>query len=495
MNKNIKIVLITAISFLLLLTCTAYYYLYETEYSVLFDDLRGEDVSHVVDILKKENIDYKINDDGSQLMIEEGRLDDIRSDMVLNQLSNSTDVGFELFDNSDIGMTEFAQKLNHQRALQGELSKTISAFPEVKYARIHLVLPENKLFGKKDNSAKAAVSLFLNPGMTLAEEQVQGIKKLVAASVPDLNESSVIVNDQNGMVLGKKFADDAIDGSNRLELKQEVELYFINKIQPVLHHMYGSDNALVTIDIDLQLDDITLIKEGILPSGKNNSGTLVRKKESTTNNSGLFPEEKGGKTTTNKVVEVEYKFGKKIENITVKPGNIAKISVGVLLPGKSDKATKESISNIIAMAVGLDTARGDSIKVHFSGDLPSMKQLQPENVAVATNIENELIDEVVVADIHTEGVAVQSENTLDVAKPSFENELSNTEVVSDVSSVNSTSSYFAMVVLLLMVITFFVFWKRKQIQPVNVAPLSIYERQENFELISKWLTANPQYEK
>jgi len=501
MNKNIKIVLTVAITVLLLLTCTAYYYLYETEYGVLFDDLRGEDVTHVVEVLKKENIDYKLSGDGSQLMIEQRRLEDIRSEMVLNQLSNSNEVGFELFDNTDIGMTEFAQKLNHQRALQGELAKTISAFPEVKYARIHLVLPENKLFGKKDNTAKASVSLFLNQGMTLSNEQIRGVKKLVAASVPDLTEANVVVNDQNGIVLGKKMADDAIEGSNRLELKQKAERYFINKIKPVLEHMYGSGNALMTIDVDLQLDEITLVKEGILPAGKKNAGTLLRKKESTSSNSGLLPQEKGSKTTTNKVVEVEYQYGKKIENIVVKPGNIAKISVGVLLPGKSDKATRQSISNIIAMAIGLDTDRGDSIKVHFSGDLAGLKNESLVNTEAKPNMNTELTTESSATEmpvniqndmIEQKDFVVESvQQTPDIAVP----KLPWDKPATNYGLQNMSKFSSALLGLLLIAVAFFVIRQRNISRASEVVTMSLYERQENYELVYKWLTANQQYEK
>ena len=478
MNTNTKYLIMGSISFFVIMISIIYYYLYETKYTVLVKDLRGENVEYIVEHLKTEGITYKISNDGNKLLVDEQHIESLRSEFLMTQLSTNSSVGFELFDNTDIGMTEFAQKLNHQRALQGELSKTISAFPEIRYARIHLVMPESKLFGKQNKSAKASVSLFLNQGMVLTEQQIKGIKKIVAASVPELLEDNVTVNDQNGVILGRQVNEEveAALGSNRLELKQKVETYFIKKVQTVLEHMYGKNNALMTIDVDLQLNDIKMVKEGLLPSDDKSSGALLRKKESIVSNKTV----QQGKTKnlpSNKVVELEYKYGKKIENITIKPGSIARISIGVLLPGEVDETVKASVTNIVSMAVGLDTSRGDEIKVHFIGDLPA-KNSSPQRQTL----------EVDLAETNSSGreIGVRMSAKSDAKKKSSIQSLEKTKASRQ--WMNESYVYIVFFIFLLILALVAMMYRGQKSQQFN-HNLTHRERQQSYELMQQWLNA------
>ena len=160
-------------------------------------------------------------------------------------------VGFELFNNTEFGMTEFAQKVNYLRALQGELERTIVSFDEIKTARVHLVLPESGLFKRKDAKPKASVTITMKNGFSLTPEQVVGIQKLVSASVSEVTPSEVTIVDQKGLALTKSVLSDneSSNLSERLEVKRQLEVYINSKIVNVLDRVVGSGKAIVSVDV------------------------------------------------------------------------------------------------------------------------------------------------------------------------------------------------------------------------------------------------------
>src|SRR5258707_9032464 len=180
-----------------------------TEYQPLFTELDPRDASAIAGELDRMKVPYVIGEDGATILVDKTNVHGTRLKIMGKGLDLKGTVGFEIFNNTDFGMTEFAQKINYQRALQGELSRTIGAFEEVRSARVHLVLPESGLLRKSTVRPKASVTLVVRNGQRLLPEQIQGIQRLVAASVPEMEPSAVTVLDQQGVALSRRAESDA----------------------------------------------------------------------------------------------------------------------------------------------------------------------------------------------------------------------------------------------------------------------------------------------
>ncbi|HWW12838.1 MAG TPA: flagellar basal-body MS-ring/collar protein FliF, partial [Brevundimonas sp.] len=167
-------------------------------YNVLFADLRQADAATIVAELEKDKTPYKLDDGGATILAPADQVDQIRLEIMGADLPLKGTVGFELFNKSDMGLTEFAQRINYQRAIQGELARTIMTIDAIDTARVHLTLPEPSIFRAERKPAKASVSLTTRPGHALEQQTVAGIQRLVAASVPDLDAADVVVLDTHG---------------------------------------------------------------------------------------------------------------------------------------------------------------------------------------------------------------------------------------------------------------------------------------------------------
>jgi len=352
-----------------IITFIAIYWVMSENYAVLFKDMEPQDAASIVNELEGRDIPFKLQDSGRTILISENDVHRVRLQLMNSEARLIGGIGFELFDDSDFGMTEFVQKINYQRALQGELTRTITSLDEIKYARVHLVLPENSLFKKDEKNASASITLFVKDGNKLTEKQVSGIQRLVASSVPGMELSSVSISNQNGVVLSQNMSED--DGSatvsQRLRIRKEVESYLTQKAMKILEATFGIDQAVVSVDVALNLNKVQSTMENVIPSKEEKKGVV--KKRETKNQSA----KKQDSVTT----EVEYRLGRKVDQIVTMPGNIEHLTIGVLVPTDTTNQRILQIEELVAMAVGLDKQRGDEIVVHAVG--------LPKNIDTAKN--------------------------------------------------------------------------------------------------------------
>ena len=362
-NPVSKTLLVIGIVLLAVATLGAIYWTLDNNYSVLFNKLDSRDAALIVEQLEKQEVPYQLADNGTTIKVAQDDVHQVRLQLMNSEAKLISGVGFELFDGSDFGMTEFVQKINYQRALQGELSRTIASLDEIKYARVHLVMPESSLFKKEGNQSTASVTVFLKEGAVLGGSQVAGIQRLVASAVPDMDKNSVIVVNQNGVALSKNSTQNGSPEmvSDRLRMRQEVEQYLAQKANSVLEKAFGPNQALVNVDVSLDLDRIQSTTEDVIaPDDKED--VLYRRRVTKSN-----VEKKQDKVST----ESEYKLGKKIKQVVSAPGGVRQISVGIVVPGDTPKSRIHKIEQLVAASVGLDTKRGDQIVVHaveFSGN-------------------------------------------------------------------------------------------------------------------------------
>jgi flagellar M-ring protein FliF len=339
--------------------------------AVLFSDLRPQDAALLSTELDKLKIPYAIADGGGTLMVDRSQVHTARLKLMGKELPLHGSVGFELFNTADFGMTEFAQKINYQRALQGELTRTILSFPEVRDARVHLALPEQGLFRQATVRPKAAITLTLRSGQALRKEQVSGIQRLVAAAVPNLLAQEVTIVDQEGVALTRAADADAegAGGGARLELKREMENYLSRKAGLVLDKLFGPGQALASVDLSLNMDQVRVTTEDVIAApdirGGPPAGVLVRERESARDSAS--PELRSGDARSARGSsmqrDVEYQAGRRVEQVVGQAGAIRRMHVAVVVRQELGAQQAQQVRKLVEAAIGAAPERGDSVVI------------------------------------------------------------------------------------------------------------------------------------
>lgn len=343
------------------------------DYRVLFNGLAAQDAASMVEELDKLKVPYKLADDGTTILVDQSAVLQTRMKLMGRDLPLKGAVGFELFNQSDFGMTEFAQRVNYQRALQGELTRTIKSLSQVKDARVMLVLPEKGLFKQASHKAKASVTVVTDPRATLRPDQVLGIQRLVSASAPGITREDVMVLDQHGVALSREAGaedDSSAQASGRLDLKKETEAYLSRKATHVLEKLFGEGRAVAEVDVVLNPDKSQVtIEDLIVPPGRMGqapTGVVIREKE-TVSESGGGDAKAGDATPMGRVGrsqrEVEYAVGRRVEQVVSQSGSIRKLQAVAVIRSPLAAQELEQVRKTLAAAVGASAERGDVVIV------------------------------------------------------------------------------------------------------------------------------------
>ncbi|MGF6805624.1 flagellar M-ring protein FliF [Paraburkholderia sp. Clong3] len=387
-----QFLMVGALSLLLCGAMAAAFFLSRPGYQVLFRDLKPQDASALVAELDKQKVPYRIDDETSAILVPAGDTRALRLKLMSSDLRLHGAVGFELFNNSDLGLTEFAQKVNYQRALQGELARTIMTLDEIDLARVHLTLPESSLFRRDAARPKASVALFMRDGQALAPETVRGIQRLVAAAVPELSANDVTVLDQRGGVAGTKAGENAMTDDPHFTLKQAIEQRYERKILTQIAPLVGDGHVSVSVDAALDFAQTRTTREsGVTRPIVNADGaaSATPPLPSTKNANALPP---AGTPPLPAMPSVEgTKTDRRLEQIVSEPGSIRRLSVGIVLDYALPQDDMARINAMLGASIGFDAARGDvlSIYVRHSGDVATsvVAQTTPANAGVAAPVE------------------------------------------------------------------------------------------------------------
>ena len=241
----------------------------QPDMQVLFSNLAPDDAGAIVDKLKDSKVPYETSGGGTTILVPSAQVHDLRLELAGQGLPHGGGVGFEIFDRSTLGMSEFVQKLNYRRALQGELARMIAQMPEVERARVHLAMPERRLFATEQDRARASVVLSLRGGQMLAKAQVQGIVHLVSSSVEGLQARDVTVVDGHGQLLSNASNDETagLTGS-QLEYQRTVEKDIETRIQSMLERIVGTNKAVVRVSSQLDFRKVETTEERFDPNGQ-----------------------------------------------------------------------------------------------------------------------------------------------------------------------------------------------------------------------------------
>lgn len=372
LTQHARAGLIAGTVVILLATAGLAWWAFHTEYQALFTDLKPQDAQAMTTELERLKIPYRLADSGTSILVDKTTVHATRIKLMGKELPLQGAVGLELFNNTDFGMTEFAQKINYQRALQGELTRTIQSLSEVREVRVLLALPEQGLFKQATSKAKASITLTMRQGQALRAEQVVGVQRLVAAAVPGMATQDVTIVDGHGVALTRAEGGnaDAEVNSARLELKRDTETYLSRKVAAVLDRSFGAGQALASVDVTLNMDQIRTTTEDVLPaasrSGLQATGVVVRERE-VLRDSGAAPDGKvidtGSPRSGSAQRDVEYAVGRRVEQVVSQPGSIRRIQVVAVVRKALDAVQEDQLRKVIAAAVGASPDRGDAVVV------------------------------------------------------------------------------------------------------------------------------------
>ncbi len=364
LDKNTRRSLVIGISVLVALTAVLVLWVYSGGQKTLFNNLENNEAARVIAVLEEMKVPYTLADNGSSILVSEEKVDELRVKLEGRGITADTSTGFELFDNADIGMTEYNQKINFLRAMQGELARSVMAIEGVKFARVHLVLPETSLFKQKKNAPTASVTVIPEKDYKLQNDQVASIQRLVAAATPGIEQDNVTIIDNYGHTLSRTDSESSAENITSMLLKKrhEVESYLQSKVDRILAKAFGDEKSVAMISVDLNLDKVHRKEEVVLPNGTKDVG-LLRKREMLPQTS-VKNKNKNKNVNGSSSVEVEYQISKRIEEIISMPGAISKIQLGVLVPENTDDNQVSHLKDVIGMSIGLDVKRGDSISIY-----------------------------------------------------------------------------------------------------------------------------------
>lgn len=368
-----------------------------TDYKPLFTNLTSEDAGEIVKKLKDTKTPYQITADGKGVLVPSDKVYELRLTLASEGIPQGGGVGFEIFDRKNFGMTEFVQKLNYQRALQGELSRTIAQLTGVEQARVHLVIPEKSLFKDNEKPATASIVLKMKSNRALRDSEVQGVVHLVSASIEGMDPEHVTILDSRGKILSKGGSSDptARMTSAMQETQRIYEKNVEERIQSLLDPIVGGGKTVARVTASFDFKQVERVEEKFDPESiaVRSEQRTEEKGSSTTSSSGvpgvqtnLGRTAPGGGATSgggSKNDEtLNYEVSRSTAKIIEPVGALSKISIAVLVDGKYEApaAVKEGqtakakytprspdelqkIETLVKSAVGFNLERGDQLTV------------------------------------------------------------------------------------------------------------------------------------
>lgn len=389
MSQRSRLAFVGGVLLILCIIGGAAWWVLHPPYGVLFGELREADAAEITTALDQMQVSYRLDDQGKTILVPADQVYDTRMKLVSQGVPKGGSVGFELFKDSDYGVTEFAQKVNFQRALQGELERTITSLSEVASARVHLTIHHTSLFEHDQEPSKASVTINLQPQKHLNAREVAGIQRLVASAVEGLASDSVVVLDDKGVVLSNNGSDGqgSVALGDRLDQQGRMESEMKSRIDQMLHRVLPGDDFTISVGVLLNYDHVKKVSDRLLGQGKNGTGLLVREKVDASGHGvdNSDPEHIKALPITNQR-EAEYAHGHEQEEVERAPGRIERISVGVVVSSALSKAEIGKLSDVVSAGLGLDPSRGD--KIDIAAIAPSGRVAPVTTVPVSRTVVN-----------------------------------------------------------------------------------------------------------
>lgn len=351
------------------LTAMLAYSVLKVDYVPVLTHATPEKLASTVREIERLKVLYRVSDDGSTVEVPADQVGRVRVGFAGAVSGGGSSVGFEIFNNSDFSTTEFTQKVNYQRALQGELSRTISAMDGIASARVHLVLAESGYSRRNQYRPTAAVTVATQPGVELLSAQIKGIQRLVAASVPDIKLADIAVLNQSGEALTKTSSGTSDDGQKgMLDHKRDVDSYLEAKLKNLLTRTDPNGDFSISVDATLNMADVKVTQEDVITpedgKGGRSAGVLVRERQSQRQDAaGPAQADSASATAAGSLTrESEYRVGRRVEQTATAAGGIDRLNVAVV--ARSAAGIDElRVRELVKGAIGVDEERGDTVAV------------------------------------------------------------------------------------------------------------------------------------
>lgn len=380
---------------LLLFLGTVFYMTLKPDYALLFGSLPGDSAREIVEELEERGIPYRVGEGGRSIYVHRNRVDELRMKLAAVSLAHSDFRGYELFDENALGMTDFMQRVNKQRALEGELSRSISSLEQIEHARVHLVLPERTPFQQTTVEASASIMVSLKRGSSLNRAQVDGMSALVSGSVEGLDVESITILDQHGNRLTEEIhAGSALaSGSMQMQMRQKSEAYLTDRGQSMLDRVLGPGNSVLRVAVEHDFEKLVRESDIIDPDSR----VIISEERRTETSSDesfqqvpideFTPVQLRGETVPSSSRNVENTIQTRnyevntIRELFEKPqGDIGRITASVLLNHKQTTRSDEDgnaivvhepyteeelaeLRGVVEAALGINGERGDVITI------------------------------------------------------------------------------------------------------------------------------------
>jgi len=382
----------------------------EGEYRVLYTNLSDKDGGAILAQLQQMQVPYKHADGGAAILVPADKVHDVRLKLASSGLPKGSVVGYELMESQKFGVTQFQERLNFQRGLEGELTRSIQAISSVQSARIHLALPNQNGFFREQQKASASVVLTLYPGRTLDRGQLAGIVHLVSSSVPEMSPKAVSVVDQSGTLLSgpqEPGADQAGLDAQQLQYVRQIETNYAQRIRDILEPVLGKDNLRAQVTAEVDFSQIESTAEEYRPNQGASAPATVRSQQTSESlgqgsatpsgvpgaasnqppapatapvNGTAAPLQTAGNATASATSRREavtnYEVDKTVRVTRSATGNIRRLTAAVVLNHRTATDAKgkttttaipqeelDKLTALVRESIGADDKRGDSIKV------------------------------------------------------------------------------------------------------------------------------------
>ena len=388
----------------------------ERDFRPLFTNMAPEDAAAVVQKLKESGVDYRLTENGTTVLVPDAKVNDMRLDLAGAGLPKTGRIGFEIFDKTNLGVTDFGEKVNYRRALEGELERSIKAITTIDTARVHITFPKDSVFLDSREPAKASVLVKLRPGATLNPQNVIAISNLVGSAVEGLSPDAVSVVDMRGTLLSKRrpAGDSADSGDALLDYRHQVEKDLTAKVEATLEPLLGEARFRVGVSADCDISTSEQTDETYDPTRSvmstsqktedvSNSAQLggVPGTPSNLPRSTIKPLSAAGGTsgTSRRTESMAFETSRSVRQVKMPRGTIRRISAAVLLDqdftwqgqGAQRKhvlapPTPErikAIHDIVAGVLGIQNERGDQVVIESLPFEQTLAQEESANAAAA----------------------------------------------------------------------------------------------------------------
>lgn len=366
----------------------------------LFTNMEAKDAGEVAAKLKESKIHYEVQEtkQGTTILVPSKNVHDARLDLASQGLPRGNK-GFEIFDDSKLGVTEFQNKVNFLQALQGELTRTIEQIEAVEKARVHIVLPEDSLYKKNEKPATASIMLRLKPQAELSKKEIKGIVNLAANSIQGLKPENITIVDDTGKILNDPDENEensvGAKTMTQLDMTKKVQDNIQKSIQTLLDQSLGEGRAFARVNVELDFDDRTTDKQTFTPV-VDDSGIIRSQQDVSESYNGTSTQPGGaagvqsnvpGYVAQNGNANAEYSKKESTKNyeineekskVVAAPGSIRRLNVAVLVNDDVNATQQDSIMRTVSSAAGINQDRGDTISVE---PLPFSTELRDRRAA------------------------------------------------------------------------------------------------------------------